>query len=184
MAVGSTTSVTIVGAGLAGALLAVLLGEAGYEVSVYERRPDPRKKGFIGGRSINLALSVRGIHALERAGLADRVLEDAIPMPGRMIHSPTGRLSFQPYSKNPRDAINSVSRGGLNIALLEGSDRYSNVRFHFEHRCVEVDLDRPAVTFVRAGKSTTVESDFVVGADGAFSAVRGQMQRIDRFDYC
>jgi kynurenine 3-monooxygenase len=121
-----TTRIAIVGAGLAGGLLACLLAEAGYEVSVYERRPDPRAKGFVGGRSINLALSARGIHALQRAGLADAVLADAIPMRGRMIHSPAGRLSFQPYSKNPTDAINSVSRGGLNLALVRGAERYES----------------------------------------------------------
>jgi kynurenine 3-monooxygenase len=179
-----TTRVAIVGAGLAGGLSACLLAEAGYDVSVYERRPDPRAKGFVGGRSINLALSVRGIHALLRAGLAETVLADAIPMRGRMIHSPTGRLSFQPYSKNPADAINSVSRGGLNLALIRGAERYENVRCHFEHRCVGVDLDAPAVRLETGGGETiTVEADVVIGCDGAFSAVRGQMQREDRFNY-
>ena len=104
------TRIAIVGAGLSGALLANLLGEAGYEIEVFEHRPDPRTKGFIGGRSINLALSARGIHGLKRAGLAEKVLADAIPMAGRMIHSPAGQVTFQPYSKDPRDAINSVSR--------------------------------------------------------------------------
>ena len=179
-----TTRIAIVGAGLAGGLLACLLAEAGYEVSVYERRPDPRAKGFVGGRSINLALSARGIHALQRAGLADAVLADAIPMRGRMIHSPAGRLSFQPYSKNPTDAINSVSRGGLNLALVRGAERYDNVHYHFEHPCVEVDLDRPVVRLETAdGRTIAVETDVVIGCDGAFSVVRGQMQREDRFSY-
>jgi kynurenine 3-monooxygenase len=176
--------VTIVGAGLTGGLLACLLAEAGYGVSVYERRPDPRTKGFVGGRSINLALSARGIHALERAGLDEEVLADAIPMRGRMIHSPAGRLSFQPYSKNPGDAINSVSRGGLNLALVRGAERFDNAQYHFEHRCVGVDLEAPAVLLeIGGGKQVTVETDVVIGCDGAFSAVRAQMQHEDRFNY-
>ncbi|MEE8460058.1 MAG: NAD(P)/FAD-dependent oxidoreductase [Phycisphaerales bacterium] len=179
------TRVAIVGAGLAGGLLANLLGEAGYEIEVFEHRPDPRTKGFIGGRSINLALSARGIHGLKRAGLAERVLADAIPMPGRMIHAPSGHVTFQPYSKNPADAINSVSRGALNIALLEGAARYDNVRYRFEHRCVDVDLERPSVTAIKGagGRAVEFDVDLVIGCDGAFSVVRGAMQRLDRFDY-
>lgn len=179
------TRIAIVGAGLSGALLASLLGEAGYQVEVFEHRPDPRAKGFIGGRSINLALSARGIHGLKRAGLAEKVLADAIPMPGRMIHSASGQLTFQPYSKDPRDAINSVSRGGLNIALLEGAGRYDNVAYRFEHRCIDVDLERPSVTGIAGagGRAVEFDADLVIGCDGAFSAVRGVMQRLDRFDY-
>jgi kynurenine 3-monooxygenase len=180
-----STRVAIVGAGLCGALLANLLGEAGYEIEVFEHRPDPRTKGFIGGRSINLALSARGIHGLKRAGLAEKVLADAIPMPGRMIHAPSGQVTFQPYSKNPADAINSVSRGALNIALLEGAARYDNVRYRFEHRCVDVDLERPSVTAIMGagGRAVEFDVDLVIGCDGAFSVVRGAMQRLDRFDY-
>ncbi len=175
----------IVGAGLAGALLACLLAPDGYDITVYERRPDPRKKGFTGGRSINLALSARGIYGLWRAGLAETVLADAIPMRGRMIHPPSGTLTFQPYSKNERDAINSVSRGGLNLALLEGAARHRNVRYVFEHRCVEVDVEKPAVTFIRGagGRAVEIDTDVVIGCDGAYSAVRGQMQKLDRFEY-
>ncbi len=177
--------IAIVGAGLSGALLACLLGEAGHQVEVFEHRADPRTKGFVGGRSINLALSARGIHGLKRAGLAEAVLADAIPMPGRQIHSPSGRVTFQPYSKNAGDAINSVSRGGLNLALLAGADRYDNVRYRFEHRCVEVDLDRPSVTVLKGagGRPVEYDADLVIGCDGAFSAVRAAMQRLDRFDY-
>src|SRR5688572_17111107 len=95
--------ITIIGAGLAGALMACYLGRAGYDVTVFERRPDPRKHGFIGGRSINLALSERGLSALREVGLAEQVLKDVIPMPGRMIHSPDSSLHFQAYSRNPDD---------------------------------------------------------------------------------
>ncbi len=179
------TRIAIIGAGLCGALLANLLGEAGYEIEVFEHRPDPRTKGFIGGRSINLALSARGIHGLKRAGLAEKVLADAIPMPGRMIHSPTGQVTFQPYSKNPADAINSVSRGGLNIALLDGATRYDNVKYRFEHRCVDVDVERPSVTALKGagGRAVEFDADLVIGCDGAFSVVRSTMLRLDRFAY-
>ncbi len=181
----SPSRIAIVGAGLSGSLLACLLAEAGHDIEVFEHRPDPRAKGFVGGRSINLALSARGIHGLRRAGLADAVLADAIPMPGRRIHSPAGRVTFQPYSKNRSDAINSVSRAALNMALLEGAAQYPNVRFRFEHRCVDVDLQRPSVTALKGlgGRPVEFDADLVIGCDGAFSVVRAAMQRLDRFDY-
>ncbi len=181
----TTARIAIVGAGLSGSLLACLLAEAGHEIEVFEHRSDPRKKGFVGGRSINLALSARGIHGLARAGLADVVLADAIPMPGRMIHSPSGHVTFQPYSTNRRDAINSVSRAGMNIALIEGAARYDNVTYRFEHRCVDVDLQRPSVTALKGagGRAIEFDADLVIGCDGAFSVVRAAMQRLDRFDY-
>ncbi len=180
----SKTDITIVGAGLAGALLACQLADAGLEVSLYEYRPDPRAKGFTGGRSINLALSTRGVHGLRRASLAERVLADAIPMPGRMIQSPAGALSSQPYSKDRREAINSVSRARLSLTLIEAAAARPNVRLCFDHRCMDVDLDAPAATFERPGGTRDrVESGAVIGCDGAFSAVRGAMQRLDRFEY-
>jgi kynurenine 3-monooxygenase len=177
--------VLIVGAGLGGTLMACLLARAGHEVDLFERRPDPRLSGYVGGRSINLALSARGIHGLTTAGLAADVLRDVIPMRGRMIHSTAGELAFQPYSANPSDAINSISRGGLNINLLEAAAKYPNLRQHFNQRCVDVDLSAPAATFVDeiSGASRTVSAEIIVGADGAFSAVRGKMQITDRYDY-
>ena len=176
--------VAIVGAGLSGSLLACMLGKRGFHVDVYERRGDPRARGFIGGRSINLALSTRGLNALERVGMADRVLAEAIPMRGRMMHSASGDLTFQPYSKDPSDAINSVSRGGLNLQLLEAAGEHENVSLHFDAPCVDLDLDRPALSFANGdGTTRDVETDVIVGADGAFSAVRGRLQRTDRFDY-
>src|SRR5947208_16781266 len=109
----SCPKITIIGSGLAGTLMACYLGRAGFTIDLYEKRPDPRIHGPEGGRSINLALSVRGIHALREVGLADAVLADAIPMPGRMIHDRSGHLHFQPYGKDPSKAIHSVSRNGL-----------------------------------------------------------------------
>lgn len=180
----SSTHIAVIGAGLGGALMACYLAQAGYRVSVYERRSDPRVAGFTGGRSINLALSIRGITALREVGLADKVLAQAIPMRGRMMHSLSGVLTFQAYSANPEDAINSVDRGGLNLILLEAANAYPNVEFHFDCRCVELDLDLPRARFEdSAGKVREVSADLVIGADGAFSAVRGQMQKLDRFNY-
>jgi kynurenine 3-monooxygenase len=111
----------IVGGGLAGALMAAYLGKAGRETDVFEMRGDARRQEIGGGRSINLALSHRGLCALERVGLKERVLEQAIPMRGRMIHGIDGSLHFQAYGKDPSQAINSVSRSGLNALMLEAA---------------------------------------------------------------
>src|SRR5580704_17490799 len=123
-----TPQFTIVGAGLAGALLACYHGRAGYRVDLHEKRAAPRLHDPERGRSINLALSVRGIQALREVGLADEVLQYAIPMRGRMMHAPGGALTFQPYGKDDSESINSVSRAGLNIALLDAAAQYPTVR--------------------------------------------------------
>ncbi len=167
--------------------MACYLARLGFQVDVYERRPDPRVHGFIGGRSINLAISERGMSALREVELADEVLKLVIPMPGRMIHSLDGSLHFQAYSKNPNDAINSISRGGLNITLVNAAARYPNVKLHFDHRCIAIDFHSPGgptITFEHKGQHVTVQTDRIIGADGAFSAVRLQMMlQMDRFDY-
>ncbi len=175
----------IVGAGLAGSLLAVSMARLGWRVRVFERRPDPRARGYIGGRSINLALSVRGIDALASVGLADHVMQsDAIAMRGRIIHDPAGALTFQPYSSNPADAIHSVSRGGLNLTLINAAAREPNVELIFDAMCTECDLETPSVTFRMADGSVRHEpADLIASADGAFSAVRTVMMKTDRFDY-
>src|SRR5437660_10078014 len=133
----------LVGRGLAGGLLAAYLGRRGYEVELYERRSEPRAGNFVGGRSINLALSTRGIHALQQLGLADEVLRHAIPMRGRMIHDKSGDLHFGPYDVDPQKCINSIGRAALNTTVIEAAQRYSNVRVYFDHRCTGVDLDTP-----------------------------------------
>ncbi|MDX2197441.1 MAG: NAD(P)/FAD-dependent oxidoreductase [Phycisphaerae bacterium] len=177
--------IAIVGSGLCGALLAVYVGRAGYPVDLYERRPDPRSGKVVGGRSINLALSTRGLTALERVGLADEIMKIAVPMRGRMIHPQHGDLAYQPYDKDPSKAINSVSRAALNLLLIEAAAKLPNVRMHFDWRCVDADLDAPAVMLEHAetGESRRAEADIIIGADGAFSAIRGRMQKVDRFDY-
>lgn len=177
----------VVGAGLVGSLMACYLARAGWKVRVYERRGDPRAKGYSGGRSINLALSARGLWGLagvEGAGLDRLVLErDAIPMRGRMIHPVSGDLAFQPYSADPKDAINSVSRGGLNLTLLRAAAAMEGVELFFDRPCVDVDLEGTAAVFEGPGGAERVEADLIVGADGAFSAVRARMQKTDRFEY-
>lgn len=175
----------IIGNGLAGPLLAVLLAQRDWRVSLFERRADPRAAGYAGGRSINLALSARGLAALAEAGLEPLVRRrDVIPMRGRMIHPARGPLTFQPYSADPNDAINSVSRGGLNLTLLGAAAALPGVELHFEHACIDADLGAPAATFQRPDGSTVrAEADLVIGADGAYSALRAVFQRSDRFDY-
>lgn len=176
---------TIVGSGLAGALLAVHLARAGYRVDLYEKRPDPRGQAPERGRSINLALSVRGIHALREVGLADEVLRNGILMRGRMIHAPDGRLTFQPYGKDDSEALYSVSRAGLNRTLIEAAGRCETVRLHFRQKCTGVDLATGTVElFDETTQATTyAPSEILIGADGAYSAVRAQMQKLERFNY-
>ncbi len=175
----------LIGSGLAGGLLAGYLGRRGHEIDLYERRPDPRAGNTVGGRSINLALSTRGIHALQQLGIADEVLRHAIPMRGRMIHDRDGALHFSPYDRDPAKHINSIGRGALNTAVIEAAQRYPNVRVKFNHRCIDVDLDAPAAHLLNLSTSQplTASADAIIGVDGAFSAVRSAMQRLDRFEY-
>ena len=174
----------LIGSGLAGGLLAAYLGRRGHELDLYERRADPREGNIIGGRSINLAISTRGIHALEQIGIAEEALRYAIPMRGRMIHDRSGALHFTPYDVDPQKCINSIGRAALNTTVIEAAQCYPNVRVHFDHRCTEVDLDTAAAHFETANCTVTASADAVVGVDGAFSAVRKSMQReIANFQY-
>ena len=190
------TKFVLIGSGLAGGLLGAYLGRRGYDVHLYERRADPREGNIVGGRSINLALSTRGIYALEQIGIADEVLQHAIPMPGRMIHNKSGELHFSPYDVDPNKCINSIGRAALNTTLIEAAQRYPNVRVHFNHKCTDVDLteavchlertDDAVATAASAANPEIIQArgDVVIGVDGAFSAVRQSMQRkIDNFQY-
>ncbi|HMV10111.1 MAG TPA: NAD(P)/FAD-dependent oxidoreductase [Cyclobacteriaceae bacterium] len=171
-------TIAISGAGLVGSLAAIYLRKRGYDVTVFERRHDMRKSGAEGGRSINLALSNRGIRALEEVGLADELKKVAIPMHGRMMHDRQGKLSSFAYGKEGQ-FINSVSRSGLNIVLMNEAERLG-VQFWFDQRIQKVDFVKTQL-FVE-GKSGE-PFDLIIGADGAFSAVRGSFQFTDRFDY-
>jgi kynurenine 3-monooxygenase len=174
----------LVGSGLAGGLLAAYLGRRRYDVDLYERRADPREGNIVGGRSINLAISTRGIHALEQIGIADEALRHAIPMRGRMIHDKSGALHFAAYDVDPRKCINSIGRASLNAAVIEAAQRYPNVRVHFNHKCTDLDLAEAVCHLETETDKLTVRGDAVIGVDGAFSAVRASMQRnIDNFQY-
>jgi kynurenine 3-monooxygenase len=174
----SGKKISILGAGLVGSLLSIFLAKKGYQVSIFERRNDMRAAGAVGGRSINLALSHRGLKALDAVGIKEKIQKSCIPMPGRMIHDMEGQLSFQPYGKEGQ-FINSVSRGGLNELLMTEAEGHG-VTIHFEHKCTEVDFGSATATFENG---TSVASDFIFGADGAFSALRAAMQKTDRFNF-
>ncbi|HXO93661.1 MAG TPA: NAD(P)/FAD-dependent oxidoreductase, partial [Candidatus Acidoferrum sp.] len=139
---------------------------------------------IVGGRSINLAISTRGIHALEQIGIADEALRHAIPMRGRMIHDKSGALHFTPYDVDPKKCINSIGRAALNATVIEAAQRYSNVCVHFNHKCTDVDIDSALAHLETANCAVTAQGDAVLGIDGAFSAVRQSMQReIASFQY-
>jgi kynurenine 3-monooxygenase len=167
----------LIGSGLAGGLLAAYLGRHGHGVDLYERRADPREGNIVGGRSINLAISTRGIHALEQLGIANEALQHAIQMRGRMIHDRSGELHFSPYDVDPKKCINSIGRAALNTTVIEAAQRHANVRVHFNHRCTEVDIDSAAAHLEAANGSVIAQGDAVIGVDGAFSAVRKSMLR-------
>jgi kynurenine 3-monooxygenase len=179
----STDRVAIVGAGLTGPLLAIFLARRGHQVTLYERRSDPRRADLDAGRSINLALSVRGIDALDRAGLAEAVLDQALPMRGRMLHDTSGGLAFQAYSADGRHAINSVSRAGLNRQLVEAAGSEPSVEFRFEHRLTSLDLESGELRFETTDGPATTEHDVVIGADGAYSVVRERLTHVEGTDF-
>src|SRR6201993_5251907 len=137
----------LVGSGLGGGLLAAYLGRRGHDVDLYERRADPREGNIVGGRSINLAISTRGIHALEEIGIAEEALQHAIPMRGRMNHDKSGALHFSPYDVDPKKGINSIGRAALNTTVIETAQQFPNVRVHFNHKCTNVDLDTATAEF-------------------------------------
>ncbi|XZF12837.1 FAD-dependent oxidoreductase [Chitinophagaceae bacterium MMS25-I14] len=173
-------SVTILGAGLVGSLLAIILRKKGYEVTIYERRPDMRTASIGAGRSINLAMSARGWRALELAGLKAEMEELAIPMTGRYLHQADGSTAFQQYGKN-NEAIYSVSRGELNKRLMTLAEQ-QGATIHFNQRCIKVDVATNKLYFQHAetGAEQTADADLLFGADGAFSALRSSYATMDR----
>ncbi|PHR31683.1 MAG: kynurenine 3-monooxygenase [Fluviicola sp.] len=178
-------SAIIVGAGLVGSLWAVYLSKAGYKVTIYERRSDIRLAEISAGKSINLALSTRGWTALDTVGVGDKIRDMAIPMTGRIMHSEEGDLSYQPYGKEGQ-AIYSISRGGVNARLMDIAEKDGGSTIHYNHQCVDVDLEAGIVRLQNYHTKEIVEdqADVVFACDGAFSAVRYKgMQKLDRFDY-
>lgn len=177
-------NITIVGAGLVGSLLSVYLAKRGYKVRIYERRGDMRKEKIAAGRSINLALSDRGLLALEKVGLAEEIRKIAIPMRGRFIHNLDGSTAFQPYGKEGQ-YINSVSRGELNKKLMDIAEQHG-VEIFFNQKCKTIDWNNDTMEFDSgtAKALPSFKTDLVFGADGAFSAARLQHQlQHDKFDY-
>ncbi|MEV0666122.1 FAD-dependent oxidoreductase [Actinomadura luteofluorescens] len=172
--------VAIVGAGLAGCLLAVLLGRRGIAVTVYERRPDPRVAGAERGRSINLAVSARGLAALEQVGLRDQSLKQALPMHGRMVHPLAGAQNFQPYSADGERAINSISRAELNRSLLDTAEGTPGVTLRFSQRVTGVDVEAGALLLEDAAPEP---ADVVLAGDGAYSAVRRSLRLDEDADF-
>ena len=169
--------ITIIGAGLVGSLLAALLAQRGFAVEMFERRPDPRMHGFLGGRSINLALAERGLDALRQAGLADTVLAQAVMMRGRMVHPLDGEPNLQRYGLDDSEVIRSVSRGGLNILLLDTAER-AGAKLHFDRGLADVDFTRRTIKLTDTlGATRERQVGLLLGCDGAGSALRAAMGR-------
>jgi kynurenine 3-monooxygenase len=180
----SSETITVIGSGLTGPLLAISLVERGFGVRMYERRPDMRKEPIRAGRSINLAISTRGIHALREAGLWESMRKIIVPMKGRMMHSIAGDLTFQPYGKDETEVINSISRADLNASLMNEVEA-RGVSIHFNERCWGFDFDSGTLRLCneRTGQTMAVESDVVIGTDGAASAIRLEMLKLPRFNF-
>ena len=177
-------TITLVGAGLTGPLLAISLAQRGFLVQIFERRPDMRLIRTSAGRSINLAVSTRGIHALREAGLWDQMSRIIIAMKGRMMHSLAGELTFQPYGKNDTEVINSISRADLNVALMNAAEA-QGVKIRFGERCTGIDWNTGAARFrnEETGRDTTVDSEVVIGTDGSASAIRQDMQKLGHLNF-
>jgi kynurenine 3-monooxygenase len=177
-------TIALIGAGLNGPLLALGLVKRGFSVGIYERRPDMRRVRMSAGRSINLALSTRGIHALTEAGLWNEMQKIVLPMKGRMMHSATSELTFQPYGRDEAEVINSISRAELNVALMDAAEE-QGVKICFQERCTGIDLKTGALHLrdERTGEDRTLESTVVIGCDGSASAIRGEMLKLSRFNF-
>ena len=175
---------TIVGGGLVGALQSVFLAQRGFNVHLFERRPDIRTADIYQGRSINLAMSNRGWNALKKVGAEETIRKIAIPMYKRTMHDLQGNLTFQPYGKE-NEAIYSVSRGELNKTLLQLAGEYSTTQLHFNARCMNIDLEHKKIFFQHdeTGEKLERSYQYLIGTDGAFSTVRHRLMFNERFNY-
>jgi kynurenine 3-monooxygenase len=173
----SQPPLNIVGAGLAGALLTVLLARRGFKVTLYDRRPDPRHASLEGGRSINLALAARGIRALERAGVMGRIRTLLIPMRGRMVHDLSGRVSLHRYGQRENEVIYSVGRAALNRLLIEEAARYETVTMRFEQTCIAATPEKNLLRFREGANHVEYELPLTptIATDGAGSAIRASL---------
>jgi kynurenine 3-monooxygenase len=160
--------ITLVGAGLAGSLLGVFLARRGFPVVIFERRPDLRRVDISAGRSINLALANRGIHALGQVGLMPKIEPLLIPMRGRMLHDEQGNLQLLPYGNKPQEVIYSISRGALNALLMDAAEQTGKVQIRFEQACTGVELNRRSLQV----NSEAIPYEVLIGTDGSASLVR------------
>lgn len=172
--------IAISGAGLAGTLLAIALARRGYEIELFERRPDPRADRADFGRSINLALSARGAHALSSVGLLERVLSNAVPMRARAIHSVAGEVAYQPFGREEHEFLSAIERHTLNQVLLDAAEEHEGIRIHFDQRLTDLDFSTMTMTLCdqRSGAEQRRSCETLIATDGAFSAVRKLM--VDR----
>ena len=170
----SKANFTLIGAGLTGPLLATYLAQRGHSVEIYECRPDMRKESISAGRSINLALSARGNHALKEVGLYDKIKLNTIPMKGRMIHDLDGSTHLQPYGQKENEVIFSVSRAQLNMELMTWAEETGNVTIRFNHQLISADLEQNKLMFQLSDSLEEIELSFtrVIGCDGSASILR------------
>ncbi|MFB0979984.1 MAG: NAD(P)/FAD-dependent oxidoreductase [Alteromonadaceae bacterium] len=180
------TNITVAGAGPIGALLAIILARKGYNINLFESRPDSRQHDIYQGKSINIALSDRGWLALEAVGIAEQVRKEALPMKKRVMHGVDGTITEQAYGKDDQ-AIWSVSRAGINEQLLNLAEKEVNVALHFEKRLTHVDFTSGCASFsfdvAQSKGHIEIDADYIFGADGAFSKVRRLAQETPRFSY-
>lgn len=179
----SSDHILIIGAGLCGSLLALRLAQRGYTITLIEKRPDLREVKQDAGRSINLALSDRGLKGLRLAGVEEAARELCIPMLGRMIHDAQGNTFLSPYSGRADEYINSISRPGLNKLLLDAAEAMENVTIHFNLGCTGVDLENASATFrdYETDQERRFQGDILLGTDGAGSMVRKSMFEHKKF---
>ncbi|MDQ3131972.1 MAG: FAD-dependent monooxygenase, partial [Acidobacteriota bacterium] len=178
--------VTIIGAGLSGSLLAIYLAKRGIKADVYESRGDMRNVEMLAGRSINLALSNRGIAALKEIGLDEYMLAEAVPMHGRMIHAVDGQTKLLPYSGRQGEYINSVSRTGLNVALMNEAEKHTGVKFYFNEKCAGFDCKTGEAILenTETGERKIIKGETLIATDGAGSKVRDAMLHgVPRFNF-
>lgn len=181
----SSKRVTLIGAGPAGSLLAIYLAQRGFAVEIFERRPDMRQTPISAGRSINLAISARGIHALQQAGVLAAIMKIAVPMRGRMMHTVTGELTFQRYGKDDTEVIHAVLRSELSMTLLHEAEKHPNVKIHFNERCTGMDFKTGEITLRHeiTGQTHVIPTEVVLGTDGSASAIRMDMLKFGRFNF-